>query len=92
MSKIEKIERVEKDKHYQNNSYNIGIIDKGNKPTKTFQELLDEELKEIGGSDNTDLDDKEFLYSYIESLKKHRHNHNKSTKKKYKYKKKNKKR
>ena len=38
------------------------------------------------------LDDKEFLYSYIESLKKHRHNHNKSTKKKYKYKKKNKKR
>ena len=29
MSKIEKIERVEKDKHYKDNSYHIGIIDKG---------------------------------------------------------------
>lgn len=91
MSKIEKIGRVEKDKHYQNNSsYNIGIIGGGNKATKTFQELLDEELKEIEVSDNTDLDDKEFLYDYIKSLKYHRHS-GKATKKKYKYKKKNRK-
>lgn len=90
MSKIEKIERIEKDKHYQNNSYNIGIIGKGNKPTKTFQELLDEEFKEIEMSDNSDLDDKEFFYNYIKSLKDRRYNHNRATKKKYRYKKKKK--